>query len=152
MYADLLSIAHSTIAGAARFAIKVAFIPLSAEGPEIFSGGEPETQLIRVVALIKSGRDADTRARLLTALHAVFVQFAPRTFGAEITLVENRAVVSSDRLNPRVPSFSGPLGDFPFHSYTGQRTVRRRGGWREVERVGGSLPARQNVVTRLIFR
>jgi len=80
--------AHSSIAGAPPYAVKVAFVSLSTD--DVYSGGKPETSLIRVVGLIKAGRDEATRARLLVALHALFEQEAPRAIGAEITLIENR--------------------------------------------------------------
>ncbi|KDQ14539.1 hypothetical protein BOTBODRAFT_32680 [Botryobasidium botryosum FD-172 SS1] len=86
--AEGITQAHSSIAGAPPDAVKVAFVSVAAD--DLYSSGKPEQAVIRVVGLIKGGRDANTRARLLAGLHAVFEQSAPSTVAAEISLIENR--------------------------------------------------------------
>ncbi|KAH7097914.1 hypothetical protein BKA62DRAFT_773840 [Auriculariales sp. MPI-PUGE-AT-0066] len=79
---------HCAVAGAAPSAVKVLFI--SFNPADAFSEGKPAAPFVRVVGVIRGGRDGPTRAKLLTALHGVFARALQSDAVAEITLVENR--------------------------------------------------------------
>ncbi|EJD39274.1 hypothetical protein AURDEDRAFT_187432 [Auricularia subglabra TFB-10046 SS5] len=77
---------HAAITGAPTSAAKIVFIPVAPE--DSFSNGQL-APFVRLVGLIKGGRDADTRARLLGGLTKVFAPFLDADV-VELTLIENR--------------------------------------------------------------
>lgn len=127
--AALITRVHSSVTGAAPFAVKVIFVacpsgssasPSSAsaqtsgpepgqagqaQSPAIYSGGHPDSSLIRIIATIKSGRDAETRARLLATLLKGIKELGETEregLNVEMTLVENRSEVRRRILNAHV--------------------------------------------------
>ena len=60
---------------------------------DAFSGGKPAAPFVRVVGVIRGGRDGPTRAKLLAALHSVIGAALKGNAVAEITLLENRPEV-----------------------------------------------------------
>ncbi|KDQ14538.1 hypothetical protein BOTBODRAFT_44630 [Botryobasidium botryosum FD-172 SS1] len=80
--------AHSTVTGAPRTDVNVAFT--SFPDGDVFLGGNVETSLVRVFGLIRAGREQGTRTHLLTELHAVFERVCPPGLAAQVTLTENR--------------------------------------------------------------
>jgi len=94
--------AHSTVTGAPRTDVNVAFTSFS-EG-DVFLGGNVETSLVRVFGLIRAGREQETRTRLLTELHAVFERVCLPGLAAQITLTENRVEDIVRYVGPDSPS------------------------------------------------
>lgn len=65
--AEWITKAHVSITGAPAFLVKVIFIPL--ESTSSFTGGEPESSLLRILGVIRSGRSRDDRQKLLLEIH-----------------------------------------------------------------------------------
>jgi len=75
---------HAEATGTTVHSVKVAFIAFQ----DVFSGGVPDTSLIRVVGLIKGGRSAEVKAKMLAQLDEILQPYA-KNGGIETTLVEN---------------------------------------------------------------
>ena len=65
--AEWITKAHVLITRAPAFLVKVIFIPL--ESTSYFTAGEPESSLLRIVGVIRSGRPRDDRQKLLLEIH-----------------------------------------------------------------------------------
>lgn len=126
---DLLT-AHSKLAGAPPQAAKIVFIPC-----EVYPGDQQDaTPIVRVVGLIKAGRDSATRARLLAGLSAA-IQTHAKQLGVEITLIENRPEVGDVLYIPEC-LFSWLT---TFHC-SGCRPLRRTGHVGASKEMGRSCP------------
>ncbi|PRP86425.1 hypothetical protein PROFUN_05344 [Planoprotostelium fungivorum] len=89
---------HCSIAGATPYVVKVAFIDA-----DIYTSGEHDDKIIRIVGIIKGGRTFETKSKLLEGLSLVITPFLGEKM-VEITLVENHAedmkrVIGKDLLN-----------------------------------------------------
>jgi phenylpyruvate tautomerase PptA (4-oxalocrotonate tautomerase family) len=65
--AQAITEAHVSITGAPAFLVKVIFIPLDVSS--YFTGGHAESNLLRIVGVIRAGRSTEDRQSLLMKIH-----------------------------------------------------------------------------------
>jgi len=96
--AKSITTAHTTCTGAPAFLVKVVFLPLDASS--YFSGGHPESSLLRIVGVIRAGRSKEERQNLLQGInngitmHGYDVEIHLEDMRAEDILVNGNFVPS----------------------------------------------------------
>jgi phenylpyruvate tautomerase PptA (4-oxalocrotonate tautomerase family) len=86
--ATSITTAHTTSTGAPAFLVKVIFLQLDASS--YFSGGHPESSLLRIVGVIRAGRSKEERQNLLQRIN---IDLTRHGYDVEIHLEDMRAEV-----------------------------------------------------------